>query len=204
MCMFSGIVEEIGTVIKIESRSGIQELTVSCGKLLNDIEAGDSVAIDGCCQTVVGVAKDSFKVQVTQETLIKTNFSKLQEGSKINLESSLKVGDKVSGHFVSGHIDGTGRVADIFSFGENRIIQIQFPDELCDYIVSKGSITVNGVSLTVIDLKNMRFTFTLIPYTRDNTNLGLIKVGDLVNLEADLISRYLVNYLKNNVELAKK
>ncbi|MBI3591803.1 MAG: riboflavin synthase [Candidatus Melainabacteria bacterium] len=195
--MFSGIVEEIGTVLKIESRSGIQELMVSCSKVLNDLEAGDSVAIDGCCQTITEIAKSSFKVQAMHETLQKTNFQKLKEGSRVNLEAPLKAGDKISGHFVSGHIDGTGKIIDTSSFDENKIVQVQFSNELCNYIAPKGSITVNGVSLTVIDLKNKHFTFTLIPYTRDNTNLGLIKIGDLVNLEIDLISRYLVNYFEN-------
>ena len=202
--MFSGIIQEIGIVDKIESRSGISEITVTCKQILNGLELGDSVAIDGCCQTVVQKNNNSFLVQATQETLEKTNFQKLQNRSKINLETSLKLGDKICGHLVSGHIDTTGEVSDILSFGENRIIKIKFPKELQDYIAPKGSISVNGVSLTIIDSKDYEFSFTLIPFTRDNTNLGSLRIGDHVNLEADILSRYVVNYFNNNLSLVGK
>lgn len=199
--MFSGIIQEIGIVDKIESRSGISEITVSCGNLLNNLEIGDSVAIDGCCQTVIKKNSNSFLVQATQETLEKTNFNKLQKGSKINLELSLKLGDKICGHFVSGHIDATGEISNILSPDENKIIKIKFPRELQGYIASKGSISVNGVSLTVIDSQSGEFSFTLIPFTRDNTNLGSLEIGNPVNLEVDIISRYVVNCLNSNAVL---
>ena len=202
--MFSGIVCEIGTVEKLESKNGLLEIIVSCSSI--DIKIGDSVAVDGSCQTVVEVTPHSFKIQSTQETLSKTNFSKLKTGSKVNLETSLRVGDKIDGHLVLGHIDACGEVTSVINEEENKTVEILFPSSLSNFIAPKGSISVNGVSLTICEVKNNRFNFSLIPYSRDNTNLGLIKIGDLVNLEVDLISRYLVNYLdlENKRQLVKK
>ncbi len=198
--MFSGIVQEIGTVemlYRSVSTDEILELTISSKRLINDLKIGSSIAINGCCQTVVEKDKNSFKVQATAETLKKTNFLNLKSGSKVNLEPPLKLGETIDGHLVSGHIDTVGEVLDIFLSGENKIIKISFSKEYKQYIAPKGSITVNGVSLTVINSKYNEFTFTLIPFTRDNTNLGLLKTGDLVNLEVDLVSKYLVNYLES-------
>lgn len=202
--MFSGIVKEVGTVEKLESKRGVLALTISCSKVVRDLEVGGSVAIDGCCQTVVEVNSNKFLVQSTQETLDKTNFKNLKIRSKVNLEPSLKVGDKLDGHLVLGHIDTAGEIKDVLSYDENKIIKISFSKSFAPYIAPKGSISVNGVSLTVIDTGNNEFSFTLIPFTRDNTNLGLLKPGDLVNLEVDLVSRYLVNYLNNNLQLVRK
>lgn len=198
--MFSGIIQDIGIVESLESSNGILDIIVSSKLLAHDINVGDSVAVDGCCFTVVK-AISTFLVQATEETLAKTNLLKLKVGSKVNLESSLKIGDQIGGHLVLGHVDGTGEIVDIQKDKENQIVEILFPKELNAFIAPKGSISVNGVSLTVIESKNNTFSFTLIPFTRDNTNLGLIKVGDLVNLEIDLISRYLINYLNENKEL---
>ena len=201
--MFSGIVQEIGAVKNIQSKNGILELIVSSNNLISNLQVGDSIAIDGCCQTVIDVSQSSFKVQATEETIKKTNFKELKISSKVNLEPSLKIGDKLSGHLVLGHIDSSGKVSDILSLDENKIIKISFPKELGSFIAPKGSISVNGVSLTVIETKNDYFTFTLIPYTKDNTNLGLLKINDPVNLEIDVVSRYLVNYLENNKQLVR-
>ena len=224
--MFSGIVQEIGTVKNLESKNGILELTISSECLIKDLKIGSSVSVNGCCQTVIEcfpvIASETkqshrrddkseiassgktllamtktFKIQATDETLKKTNLSDLKIDSKVNLEPSLKLGEGIDGHLVSGHVDTVGKVSEISESGENKIIVISYPPEYEKYIASKGSISVNGVSLTVIESKNGKCDFTLIPFTRDNTNLGLIKIGDLVNLEIDLISRYLVNYLEN-------
>ena len=201
--MFSGIVKAVGIVEELKSTSGILNIKISCNAGLREINIGDSVAVNGCCQTVVKKDRDSFIVQATQETLEKTNLKFLTVGSKVNLEPSLKLSESLDGHLVSGHVDFTGEICEILNDGENRIVAISFPKDYQKYIASKGSITVNGVSLTVIEVKDVRggsasaLTITLIPYTRDNTNLGLIKIGDPVNLEVDLVSRYVVNYLEN-------
>jgi riboflavin synthase len=202
--MFSAIVKEIGTVKNIESKNGLLEVSISSKDLISELKLGDSIAIDGCCLTIVEVTQSYFKIQATQETLTKTNLSKLKVDSKVNIEAPLKIGDQIGGHLVLGHVDATGEVIDIKNAGENEMVKILFPKELNSFIAPKGSISVNGVSLTVVESKNNIFSFTLIPFTRDNTNLGLIKTGDLVNLEIDLISRYLVNYIENNKEFFTK
>ena len=196
--MFSGIVQEIGIIKDIGMKNRILELTISSKHLINDLKIGSSIAVNGCCLTVVECSPaKTFKVQVTEETLKKTNFLNLKSGLKVNLESSLKLGETIDGHLVSGHIDTVGEVSDICSSGENKILKISYSSEYGKYIAPKGSISVNGVSLTIIESKNDKFDFTLIPFTRDNTNLGLLKAGDLVNLEIDLISRYVVNALES-------
>lgn len=198
--MFSGIVQEIGTITDLKTKNGLLELIVSCEKL-SGIELGDSISVDGCCQTVTETFKKSFTVQATEETLQKTNFKNYKVNDKVNLEPALKLGDKISGHLVSGHVDSTGEIYEVINDGDNTIVKIKYPKELKKFIAKKGSVTVNGVSLTVIESNaegNCIFSFTLIPFTKSNTNLGLIKKGNLVNLEIDLVSRYLINYLEHN------
>ncbi len=202
--MFSGIVQEIGEILSLKHSDGILELTIKSN--IKGIELGDSISVDGCCQTVssrnqVVDGGQSFTIQATEETLNKTNFKTYKIGDKVNLEPALKMGDKISGHLVSGHVDACGEIYNIIQNGENTVVQVQYSRDLRKFITNKGSICVNGVSLTVIDsdLENRCiFSFTLIPFTRSNTNLGLIKKGNLVNLEIDLISRYLINYLETN------
>lgn len=194
--MFSGIVKEKGVVEKIEPKNGLLEIIISSN--LNNLKEGDSIAINGCCQTIVQVQSSKFKVQSVKETLDKTNFSMLTISSKVNLEPSLTLADKLDGHLVLGHIDGVGEVISMSTDGENKVITISFQKMLNKYIAPKGSIAVNGVSLTIVEVKNNTFSFALIPYTRNNTNLGLLRTGDKVNLEVDLVSRYLVNYLEQS------
>lgn len=198
--MFSGIVQEVGVIKDLKTKNGLLEITVAHEKLSN-VELGDSISVNGCCQTVTEMKEKTFTVQATEETLNKTNLKNYKIGEKINLEPSLKMGDKISGHLVSGHVDATGEVYDLIEDEDNTIVKIKYPKELSKFIAKKGSATVNGVSLTVIDSNidgNCIFSFTLIPFTKSNTNLGLIKKGNLVNLEIDLVSRYLINYLEHN------
>lgn len=212
MYMFSGIVQETGTIETLQwntsEQDRILDLTISSNELIKNLKNGSSIAVNGCCLTVTNIKKTSFTVQVTEETLKKTNLADLKINSKVNLEPSLKLGEAIDGHLVSGHVDITGKVSDIKSLGENKIIEISFNPDYQKYIAPKGSITVNGVSLTIIEAKKEAglkpaFTFTLIPFTKDNTNLGLIKIDDPVNLEVDLLSRYIVNYLENKKEEVK-
>lgn len=200
--MFSGIVQEIGIVEDVNQQDGLKEITISSKLKFN---LGESVSVNGCCLTVTDSGGNlEFKVQITNETLSKTNFLTLHVGSKVNLEPSLRLGDKLDGHLVSGHVDDVGEVKEISTDSFGKLITIHFPERLSQFIAPKGSIAVNGVSLTVIDVKNNTFNFTLIPYTEVSTNLGLLKIGDLVNLEVDLVSKYLVNYLEKSRELIKK
>lgn len=199
--MFSGIIKELGEINNLSFSDGLLELTILSKEIIKEISIGDSISINGCCQTVVEFNKNTFKVQATQETLEKTNFKELKIGSKVNLESSLKFNSSIDGHLVSGHIDTVGEISNIEKSEDNTLIEVVYPEQISKYIAPKGSIAVNGVSLTVISSKTGKFTFTLIPFTRDNTNLGLINSGDLVNLEVDLLSRYLVNYIEKSKEL---
>ncbi len=194
--MFSGIIKEAGTISNLEFKSGLLEISVFFNKL-NNVQAGDSIAINGCCLTVTKTSQSSFIVQATEETLQKTNLKYLEINSTVNLEPSLELGDKLNGHLVLGHIDAVGKISSVAKNDENIIVNICYPHELIGFIAPKGSISVNGVSLTVIESKDSIFNFTLIPYTRDNTNLGLLKIGDAVNLEIDVLSRYLINYLES-------
>lgn len=196
--MFTGIIKEQGIVKSVKLSGDVVELNISCQQVFKKLSIGDSIAINGCCLTVVELdSKTSiFKTQITKETINRTDFCGLKEGMSVNLEPALNFNGKVDGHIVTGHIDCTGRVLAINSEKNDVVVKILFPEEYKSFIAPKGSISVNGVSLTVIDSDINSFSFTLIPFTKDNTNLGLLKVGDLVNLEMDLVSRYVVNCLK--------
>ncbi|MBI1858545.1 MAG: riboflavin synthase [Candidatus Melainabacteria bacterium] len=202
--MFSGIVKTTGKVKELLEKDGILEIAITSNDLLNELKIGDSVAIDGCCQTVVEVTGDSFKVQAVNETLNKTNFRSYMKDTVVNLEPSLKVNDKLDGHLVSGHVDSVGEVVNIQNKGENYVVTVNHPPSLSSFIAPKGSIAVNGISLTVVDSAGDSFSFSLIPYTKENTNLKDVHVGMKVNLEVDLVSRYLVNYLEKSKQLVAK
>ena len=203
--MFSGIVKEIGTIVNLENKKGILEASVSSITIIKDLKVSESVAVNGFCLTVSRIQDQIFIVQIVEETFNKTNFKQLKIGAKVNLEPSLRLNEKLDGHLVLGHVDGIGKIQNITALDENKVLQVDFQQQdIRKHIAQKGSITVNGVSLTVVNVDIDWFSFVLIPYTRDNTNLGLIKTNDLVNLEIDVISRYLVNYLESTKELARK
>ena len=196
--MFSGIVQEIGIVKSIKSSNGILNIEISCGVLgesTKDLKEGHSIAVNGCCQTAVEITQSSFIVQATEETLNKTNFKNFKVGSQVNLETPLKIGDKISGHMVSGHVDAACEISEIISSGDNKIVKINFPKELRSHIVSKGSITVNGVSLTVVNSQNNSFSVCIIPYTFEHTNFKTIKPGSIVNIEFDILGKYISRLL---------
>lgn len=184
--MFTGIVKEIGSLKKTRTSSGITTLEIT-SKLKP--KAGDSISVNGVCLTVTKKTASGFLVDVVKETLSRTNLGKLKVGEKVNLEPSLKIGDSLDGHFVTGHIDACGKV---LKNGEELLVS--FPAKLRPFIAKKGSITINGVSLTVANLKNTILTSALIPFTQKHTNLGLLKKGDLINIEVDILARYLYNF----------
>lgn len=184
--MFTGIVEETGFIKSFDGH----KLIVECSKVLENTQIGDSIAIDGCCQTVVAMSANSFSADVSSETLKITKGFKT--GEYVNLERALLPQTRMGGHIVQGHIDGTGKYLGDMTF--------EVPKELDKYIVYKGSITVNGVSLTVSKNQNNTFSVAIIPHTLENTNLKYLKIGDLVNLETDILGRYVEKFLstKNN------
>lgn len=188
--MFSGIVADIGTIDKAEDRDGGLRLVIGARELgLEDVELGDSIAVNGVCLTVVDKEDDSFTVDVSRETLDCT-VGLDQADARVNLEKALRLSDRLGGHLVSGHVDGVGEVVSFTDLGESWRLSIQAPQALAKYIAAKGSITVNGVSLTVNRVSGMAFEVNLIPHTLAATTLGTLQKGSRVNLEIDLIARY--------------
>ena len=195
--MFSGIVSAIGRIIQLTPRNDgtpTVRLTVDAGNLpLDDVELGDSIACNGVCLTVVDTAPGQFCVDVSPETLSCTIG--LDAPGTINLEKALRLADRLGGHLVSGHVDGVGQVLRFDPVGDNRLLEIEAPQELAKYIARKGSITVNGVSLTTNAVDGVRFSINLIPHTLEATTLGELQAGCRVNLEIDLIARYVERML---------
>ncbi|WEL18782.1 Riboflavin synthase [Halorhabdus sp. SVX81] len=188
--MFTGIIEDVGSVEAIDRRANALVLTVHSAEL-TDLELGDSVAVNGPCLTVVEIdeSAETFTVEVTPETYRRTNLRELQPGSPVNLESALQLNDGLDGHLVTGHIDGTGVVTDLRREEKARIYSIRPPEKLLPYLAEKGSVAVDGVSLTVVDV-DRTFSVSITDYTEDETVLTETGVGDEVNLEVDVIARY--------------
>lgn len=185
--MFTGIVEELGTVGSI--KSGV--LIVDASLVLEDLDVKDSICVNGACLTVTGLTGKGFQVDVVPETLRRTNLGELTSGSKVNLERSLQMGGRLGGHIVQGHVDGTGEISSIAEDGDAYLYSFSVSPELSRYIVQKGFICVDGISLTVVDCADDEFTVTLIPYTREHTVLGTKSEGNKVNLEADIMAKYI-------------
>ncbi len=188
--MFTGIVEELGKLRKMRRGSDSARLTIEGKAVLTDVKLGDSIAVNGVCLTVVGFNDRFFEVDVMAETLRKTNLEELKPGDLVNLERALRVGDRLGGHIVSGHIDGVGEIVSQRREDIAVLTDIRAPVEVMKYVVRKGSIAVDGISLTVVDCTDDVFRVSLIPHTAEMTTLGYKRVGDRVNLESDIIGRY--------------
>jgi riboflavin synthase len=189
--MFTGIIEALGTVARIDDQAGARRITYAT-PLSAEVEVDDSVAINGVCQTVVARDASSFQTVVIEESLRKTNFGVLRVGESVNLERSLRMGDRLDGHLVQGHTDCTGRIESVTQEDTNWLIEVSFPDEWAPYIVGRGSIALEGISLTVARLERTRFTVAIIPYTWEHTNLHARRAGDAVNLEFDILGKYIL------------
>ena len=188
--MFTGIVEATGRVRSVVPGNRGASVTIDAGRLdLSDVSIGDSIAVDGCCLTVVELEPAAFRMDVSQETLDSTIG--FEAGATVNLEKALRLSDRLDGHLVSGHVDGRGEVTRKDQVGESWLLEVRIPAELARYVARKGSISVNGVSLTVNRVQVDRFEVNLIPHTLDVTNLRLLRPGVPVNLEVDLLARYL-------------
>ena len=197
--MFTGIVEESGTVLESIPGERAGRLTVSAPTASADIQIGDSIAINGCCLTVVAREGDRLRFDVVPETLARTNLGRMQPGDAVNLERPLAVGGRLGGHFVQGHIDGIGTIRSLTPQENAVLLEIGVPPELSRYIVPKGSIAVDGVSLTVAEARSDGFTVWIIPHTREVTTLGRRRVGDPVNLECDLLGKYVERLLAERI-----
>lgn len=194
--MFTGLIEEIGTIVAASPRGGIIEFKIRATKVLDDLKIDDSININGVCQTVVKYSKDTFTVQTVKETLRKTTLGSLRAGSKVNLERALLPSSRMGGHFVQGHVDGTGSVKSVKKQAGDWLIKISLIESLMKYVVPMGSICIDGVSLTVASVQRNDFTVSIIPHTLDVTTLGNTKPGSHVNIELDMIGKYVVNLIE--------
>lgn len=192
--MFTGIIQEIGILRRI-SPGAACKLRIGAKKTLDGIELGDSVCVDGACLTVVNFDADGFVVDAMPETVEKTTLKFLREGSRLNLEPSLKVGSKLGGHWVTGHVDGTGKILSKKRVGNAVEYEISISPELSRHLVSKGSVAIDGISLTLIDCRAESFSVGVIPHTFKETTLGDKGVGEFVNLETDVIGKYVYRYM---------
>lgn len=194
--MFTGIIEEVGKVKSVVQKGKARVFAISSEKLLNDIKIGDSVAVNGVCLTVFEKLNEYFKVEAVEETIKKTNLGNLKTGDRVNLELSLKLGDRLGGHIVLGHVDTTGVIENILKLKNSWIFEIKFPNEFRKYIIPKGSIAVDGISLTIAEVDDNKFKVSIIPFTWENTNLKFKRSGDRVNLEFDFFGKYIESFLK--------
>ncbi|GAB2769609.1 riboflavin synthase [Nocardioides salsibiostraticola] len=198
--MFTGIVEELGTVAHIEELGDSVRLTIGAATVLTDVGLGDSIAVNGCCLTVVSTTEDggaavAWTADVMQETLNRTSLQGVEVGSAVNLERAVTAEKRLGGHIVQGHVDGVGHVIARTPSENWEIVEISLPDGLGRYVVEKGSITVDGVSLTVAEITDDSFSVSLIPETLSRTTLGRRQVGDRVNLEVDIIAKHVEKLL---------
>lgn len=193
--MFTGIVEELGTVAAVEDQGDAIRLTVRAATVLDDAALGDSIAVNGCCLTVAERTDDTWTADVMQETLDKTSLYGVQPGDRVNLERAVTAHTRLGGHIVQGHVDGVGTVLSRTPSEHWEVVEISLPPELARYLVDKGSITVDGVSLTVVEAGDDSFTVSLIPETLARTTLGARQPGERVNLEVDVIAKHVERLL---------
>jgi len=189
--MFTGIIQEVGKVIAVTQQDEKRRLTVSCSKL-PELKQGDSMAVSGVCLTAVDLNNQSFTADLAQETWKRTSFSRIQEGALVNLELPMRASGRFDGHIVQGHVDGTGRFVSLAQIkgGNDYLLTIHVPSELTRYIVNKGSLAIEGISLTVAATEGLNVRVAIIPQTAEMTNLGSLEPGDPVNLEVDVIAKY--------------
>jgi riboflavin synthase len=194
--MFTGIIKKLSTVESISKINGSLFITVKIPKGWK-IWEGESIAINGVCSTVKKMDKKNFTVEYMPETIKKTTVENFKKSTPVNLEKSLKLGDLVDGHLVQGHVDTTGEVAEVLKVKKSKVLKIKLPEQFMKFIAEKGSVAIDGISLTVVDTGRNWFTVSLVSYTLDNTNLGSIKVGRELNIETDVLAKY-VNKLMNS------
>ncbi len=195
--MFTGIIQAVGTLAAVEAHGAERRLSITTGALdLSDARIGDSIAVSGVCLTATILRADGFWCDVSGETLARTTLGELRVGSKLNLETALLPTTRLGGHLVSGHVDGVGTIVEQRTEGQSLRVSVEVPKELAKYIAVKGSVCVNGVSLTVNEVSSARFTVNLVPHTLQQTTLGENVVGSRVNIEVDLIARYLERLLE--------
>lgn len=202
--MFTGIVEELGVVEGLEEQTDAIRLTVRGPHVVTDARLGDSISVNGCCLTVAERDGETFTADVMRETLDKTSLGALEPGSKVNLERAVTATTRLGGHIVQGHVDGTGEVLSRTPSEHWELVEVSLPDALARYLVDKGSITVDGISLTVVEVRDGSFTVSLIPETLARTTLGFKQPGERVNLEVDVIAKYVERLLVSTGSTTRK
>lgn len=195
--MFTGIIEEIGKVLKIVKGSNKTELYIECKKVLEDTKIGDSICVNGICLTVTDMGSTYFCADVMPETVRKTNFEKLISNDFVNLERALMLSQRLGGHIVTGHIDGTGTISVLKQEENATVFTVKASNDILKYIVSKGSVTLDGTSLTVANVSENSFTVSIIPHTANETIIGRKKAGEMVNIECDILGKYVEKLLLN-------
>jgi riboflavin synthase len=193
--MFTGLIEEIGKVIFIKQFGGGLRISFSASIVLKDLQIGDSININGVCLTVVGFTNDTFEVESVEETLKKTNLGRLKLNNIVNLERSLTLNKKLGGHFVLGHVDTTGKITGIKKLASSYVVTVSYPKEFSGYLVNVGSIALDGISLTIAGFDENHFNVSVIPHTLKSTNLAARKKGDEVNLEFDILGKYVARLI---------
>jgi len=194
--VFTGIIEHVGTIESLDLRRDGGRIAIQAPSVAPSLAVSNSIAINGCCLTVVSRDKERFSADLSGETLSKTSFRELKPGARVNLEQPLTAGKELGGHFVLGHIDNVGRVTHLTAEGENWWLGVQVPEDFARYVVPKGSITIDGISLTAARWSNRIAEVAVIPYTYEHTNLRDRKPGDAVNLEGDVLGKYVERYLE--------
>lgn len=202
--MFTGIIEEIGVIKKITKGVNSEKLLIQCNKVLEETKLGDSICTNGVCLTVTDINDHSFQADVMTETLLRSNLGNLTLGSEVNLERALTLSSRLGGHIVSGHIDGVGKIVSLKRIDNSIEVSIEAKLSILKYIIEKGSITIDGISLTVTYVDNKAFKVCIIPHTGENTILLKKKVGESVNLECDILGKYVERLLSFKVEEKKK
>jgi riboflavin synthase len=200
--MFTGIIEEVGRVAKIEQRGENRRIAVETVNTAKELATGQSVAVSGVCLTALDIKPKSFSADLAPETWTRTSFSRIHAGARVNLELPMKADGRFGGHIVQGHVDGVGKLIKLerIADSENWWLHIEIPSEIAKYTVFKGSISIEGISLTVANLERNRCMIAIIPHTVEMTNLGSLKPGDPVNLEADLIAKYVEKMMKGGAK----
>lgn len=193
--MFTGIVEEIGIVKSLEFKANGAKIVIGCQKVVEDVKIGDSIAIDGVCQTVIAFNSSEFSAEISDETLKVTTLGNLKSGNTVNLESALTLSSRLGGHIVSGHVDCMGKFINLEKLSDFYNLQFEIPEEQEKYVVYKGSITINGVSLTVANIVDNIVSVAIIPHTYNHTSLKDLKLGQDVNIETDILGKYVEKFL---------
>lgn len=194
--MFTGIIEGLGSIVMFDKKTSNRsaaKMKIKLDKIAKGLKVGDSVAINGVCLTAVNISKGITEFEMIGETIKKTNLGSLERGDRVNIERSLKVGERLEGHFVLGHVDGVGIMSKIEKQTNQVQIWVKIPKELSKHIIKKGSITVDGISLTIVDKLKDQFSVSIIPHTMQVTNLGYKKIGDKVNIETDILGKYILS-----------